>query len=225
MKKIFTVTIVMILVSLLSVGTAFAQKGMTNIKGEVTAMGGGSLTVVSAKGDTYIVTIPDGMELSGVEVGRMVLIKASKGEGDAFVAESVKVTGKVEKDTETDTDKEEKDKDADQEGSFENNAFCSEGKQDKPHPLAPKIAERYGVSEEMVMGYFCDGYSMGAIMLAIKTSQLDGVTASIDELLTSRADGNGWGQIWKELKLIGSEKDGKSPPGLLHKPEHAGPKK
>jgi hypothetical protein len=61
-------------------------------------------------------------------------------------------------------------------------------------------------------------------MLAIKTSQLEGATASVDELLTSRADGNGWGQIWKGLGLIGSEKDGNSPPGLLHRPDHAGPK-
>jgi hypothetical protein len=61
-------------------------------------------------------------------------------------------------------------------------------------------------------------------MLAIKTSQLEGVTATPDDLLISRAGGNGWGQIWKELGLIGSERDGHSPPGLLKKLDHNGPK-
>jgi len=222
-KKIFPVTIIMILVSLMSVGTVFAQKGITNIKGEVTTVGGGSLTVVSAKGDTYTVTVPDGMDIIGIEVGNTVLIKASKAEDGTLTAASIKVVRKTDQEN-TDTDEEETEN-ADKEGSYKNNAFCSEGKQDKPHPLAPKIAERFGVSEDLVMNYFCQGYSMGAIMLAIKTSQMEGSTASIDELLASRSNGNGWGQIWKELKLIGSEKDGKSPPGLLHKPEHAGPKK
>ena len=223
MRKIINVAIIMILISLMSVGIVFAQKGVNHIKGKVTAVGGGSLTVLSAKGDTYTVIVPDGMDLSGIEVGSVVMIKVSK-EGETLRAESIKVTGKPDKDN-TDKGNEKTENNEDKEGSYGNNAFCSEGKQDKPHPLAPKIAERYGVSEETVMGYFCDGYSMGAIMLAIRTSQLEGTTVSIDELLTERANGNGWGQIWKELGLIGSEKDGNSPPGLLHRPEHAGPKK
>jgi len=110
------------------------------------------------------------------------------------------------------------------EGFNDNNAFCAEDKQEKPHPLAPSIAERYDVAEEMVMGYFCEGYSIGAIMLAIKTSQLDGIDASPGDLLANRAVGNAWGKIWKELGLIDKEKDGHSPPGQLKKPKHAGPK-
>jgi hypothetical protein len=51
----------------------------------------------------------------------------------------------------------------------------------------------------------------------LRTSQLGEEVASPDDLLISRASGNGWGQIWKELGLIGSEKEGHSPPGQLKK--------
>jgi hypothetical protein len=66
------------------------------------------------------------------------------------------------------------------------------------------------------MGYFCNGQGMGAIMLALKTSQLTGADPA--SLLAMRAAGEGWGQIWQELGLIGSEKDIKAPPGQLKKP-------
>lgn len=59
----------------------------------------------------------------------------------------------------------------------------------------------------------------GAIMLALKTSQIDGVLVDADTLLVERANGIGWGQIWKDMGLIGCEKNGHSPPGLLKKPD------
>ena len=144
------------------------------------------------------------------------MVKAAAGEGGNWIAESIKLVGNGNDKRDNDEEK--------TEGFKENSAFCADGKQVKPHPLAPKIAERFGVSEEMVMSYFCDGYSIGAIMLAIKTSQVEGMTASPDDLLADRAAGHGWGLIWKELGLIGNEKNGQSPPGLLKKAEHAKPK-
>ena len=39
-------------------------------------------------------------------------------------------------------------------------------------------------------------------------------------LLAKRASGQGWGAIWKDLKLIGNEKDVKTPPGQLMKLNH-----
>jgi hypothetical protein len=77
---------------------------------------------------------------------------------------------------------------------------------------------------EWVMEYFCDGYGMGQIMLALKTSELEGIETNPDSLLAERANGVGWGNIWKNMGLIGSEREGHSPPGLLKKPEHPGPK-
>jgi len=228
MKKLLTLTFIVLMVALIAVGTVSAKKDKINIKGEVETVGGGSLTVKSNKGETYTITIPDGYELGDIKDGDSVLVKAKAGEGDTWLLETIKQVGPGSGDEDDDAEDEgDEDDDADKEkteGFKENSAFCAEGKQEKPHPLAPKIAQRYGVTEEWVMGYFCEGYSIGAIMLAIKTSQLDGVTDSPDQLLADRESGNGWGLIWKGLGLIGSEKEGKSPPGLLKRPAHAGPK-
>jgi len=215
MKKTYVATTLVLLIALLAVAPVYAQKNKINIKGEVIAMDGGTLTVVSNKGETYNIAIPETMDVGAVQVGDSVLVKATAGEGGIWIAESIKLVGNGNA---------KNDDDEKTEGFKDNSAFCADGKQVKPHPLAPKIAKRFGVSEEMVMGYFCDGYSIGAIMLAIKTSQMEGVTASTDDLLADRSAGNGWGLIWKELGLIGSEKNGQSPPGLLKKAEHAKPK-
>lgn len=212
MKKTLVAMTLVLLIALSVVGPVSAQKNKINIKGEVTAVDGGTLTVASNKGETYIITIPAGMDVSTIKVGASVLIKATAGQGGAWIAESVKQTGNENDNAQNNNDDEDK-----AEGFKENSAFCADGKQEKSHPLAPKIAERFGVSQVMVMEYFCEGYSIGTIMLAIKTSQLEGVTSTLDDLLTSRADGNGWGLIWKDLGLIGSEKEGHSPPGLLKK--------
>ena len=77
------------------------------------------------------------------------------------------------------------------------------------------------MAEEDFMDYFCDGYSIGAVMLALKTSQLDG-SGDPTPLLESRARGNPWGHIWKNSSLIGKDKLWNSPPGLLNRPDHAG---
>jgi len=81
--------------------------------------------------------------------------------------------------------------------------------------MAVKIAEKYGVTSAWVMSYYCKGFSMGDIMLAVKTSELAGSGA--DEMLLKRSNGNAWGQIWQELNLIGSGKADKTPPGQLNK--------
>lgn len=216
MKRTLITTVLVILIALVIVGPASAQKNKINIKGEVIAIDNGSLTVASNKGETYIIVIPADMDVSVIQVGDSVLVKATAGEGGAWVVESIKIAGNGNDKANNDEEK--------SEGFKDNSAFCADGKQEKLHPLAPKIAERFGVSQEMVMDYFCEGYSIGAIMLAIKTSQLEGVTATSDDLLLNRAAGNAWGQIWKKLGLIGSEKEGHSPPGLLKKLDHAGPK-
>jgi len=218
MKKTFIATILVLIIAVTAVGPAFAQNGKLNIKGQVTAIDGGSLTVEASKGGTYVITIPEGMNVSGIKAGDSVLVKAAAAEDGSWVAVSIKKVGPGSGDDDDDDGEK-------PEGIRENSAFCTEGKQDKPHPLAPKMAERYGVSEDWVMEKFCQGYSIGAIMLAIKTSQIEGMGAKPDELLAERAAGTGWGLIWKDLGLIGSEKNGQSPPGLLKKTEHGKPNK
>jgi hypothetical protein len=213
MKKKLIPVILALLISLLVVGSASAKKNKLNVKGEVTAISPASLTVNTNKGE-FTISIPADVDVSGIEVGDEVLVKAVGSNDGSWVAESVKVVGQGGDDTE----KEEKNEDK-AEGEKDNSAFCAEDKQEKNHPLAAKLSEHYDVEEEWVMEKICDGYSVGAIMLALKTSQLDGVDTTPEELLAGRADGVGWGQIWKELKLIGAEKNGNSPPGQLKKPK------
>lgn len=215
MKKLVIFSIVVILATLLLASPVLAIPGKGAVKGEVTGVDSGTVTIETKKGGTVVVTVPEDYDLGGIEVGDWVLIKGSAGEGSVIEAEWFKPIGKGRGNGEGDEDK--------PEGKKENSAFCAEGKKEKDHPLATKVAENYKVTEEFVMGYFCDGYGMGAIMLALKTSGLvDGSTP--DEVLKSRSDGQGWGQIWKEKELIGSEKEGHSPPGLLKRSDLAGPK-
>ena len=86
--------------------------------------------------------------------------------------------------------------------------------------MAGSIAETYGVGEEEVIGYFCEGHSFGAIILALVTSDIQG--GDYSEVLAFRAGGQGWSQIWKELNFVGSEHGGASPPGWFHRPDNAG---
>ena len=208
MKKTLVATVMVLMVALLATGTTFAQKSKLNIKGEVITIVDATLTIETSKGEKFVITIPEELDVSDIQEGDSVLVKATAADDGSWVAVSIKEVG---------AGSEGDDEAEDHEGFQENSAFCADGKQDKPHPLAPKLAERYGVPEDWVMEKFCEGYSIGAIMLAIKTSQIEGITYTPDELLTKRDSGTGWGSIWKELRLIGSEKEGHSPPGQLKK--------
>lgn len=214
MKKIFSIAILVILIMLLGAVPALAIPGKGAIKGEVVAVDPDERTVTleTKRVEFVVVNLPPDFDFESIAVGDWVLVKGEAGEDGTLDAEWVKQIGKGRG----------KGNDDKSEGSKDNSAFCDEDKQEKPHPLAEKIGERFGVGEEWVMDYFCDGYGMGAIMLALKTSQLGGSDA--EDLLGQRAEGQGWGQIWKEKGLIGSEKEGHSPPGHLKRPDHAGPK-
>lgn len=216
MKRILVASILMCMVALLAVGPVAAQKGKVNINGQVTAIDTDTLTIQSNKGETFVVTVPAGFDLSSIQVGDSVLVKAVAGSNGSWLAQSIKQIGPESAGDDTDNEQAES-------GKY-NSAYCADDKQEKTHPLATKMAERYGVDEEWVMDYFCGGYGMGAIMLALKTSELDGINVDPETLLAERANGNGWGQIWQGLGLIGPKDDGHSPPGLLKKPDHAGPK-
>ena len=214
MKRKLTISILVILIALLAAVPALAIPGKGAIKGEVTVVdtGARTLELETKKDESVLVIVPLDFDINAIAVGDWVLVKGTSGD-DAIMAEWVKQIGKGG----------DKDDDEDRaEGKKDNSAFCAEGKQEKLHPLAEKIGERFGAGEDWVMGYFCDGYGMGAIMLALKTSQLEG--SDPGDFLEYRAEGKGWGQIWREKELIGSEKEGHSPPGHLKRPDHAGPK-
>ena len=210
MKKTLISLLIVLMLALPAMGTVSAQKDKLNVKGEVLSLNGDVLTVESNQGEAIEILIPADFDLPALEPGDSVLIKAVAGEEGGWVAGTVKVLGQG-------------DDSMDEMGGFDlNSAYCAEDKKDTPHPLAVKIAERYGVSEEMVMTYYCQGYSIGQIMLAIKTSQMEGVDASPEEILGSLDGGVAWGLIWKDMGLIGWEKNGNSPPGQLKKPDKVG---
>lgn len=99
--------------------------------------------------------------------------------------------------------------------------FCTDA--DAQHPVAAKIAEKYGVTYEQVMAWRCEGhFGFGQIVLALETSSLTGKSA--DELLNQHGEGHGWGQIWKENGLTKNDKDGGPPEWAGHgRPPWAGP--
>ncbi|MBN1120571.1 MAG: hypothetical protein JXJ17_05795, partial [Anaerolineae bacterium] len=87
------------------------------------------------------------------------------------------------------------------------------------HPAAEKIADTYGVSYDQVMGWFCDGFGFGEIILALSATEETGI--STDELLAMKAEGTGWGNVWKEIGLSrghGQDEDF-VPPGQENKEE------
>jgi len=220
MNKIFTIIFIALMITLLTAVPASAQQGKINLNGEVIAIDvdGRTLTVVSKKGEILVVAMPNDFDIHAITVGDSVLIKAHHqggGQASTIVADSIRHVGsKAEH-----GDIESQDL---PEGSKDNSAFCSGQVQDKIHPLAENIAARNNMTAEEFMVYFCDGYSTGAIMLALKTSVLDGSGDPL-AVLTLRALGNPWGHIWHQSHLIRNEQDGQSPPGWLKKPDHAGP--
>lgn len=81
-----------------------------------------------------------------------------------------------------------------------------------PHPVGQGLAERFGVSYDEIMGWFCQGYGFGEIRHAYSiSSQVD---VPVEEVFDQREAGFGWGQIRKHYGLIGpgSARPGGGPP-------------
>jgi hypothetical protein len=189
MNKIFNSIFIALMITTLTALPASAQQGKINLNGGVIAIDvdGRTLTVESKKGELLVVTMPDNFDMHTIAVGDSVLIKAHHeggGQSSTILADSIKHVGaRAER--------------GDikyqhlPEGSKDNSAYCGGQVQDKSHPLAENIAARNSMTAEEFMLYFCDGYSTGAIMLALKTSELDG-SGDPRALLTLRAQGKPW---------------------------------
>lgn len=211
MKKSILITLLVLLLSLVLVGTALAKPGVFVVKGVVTAVDEGSLTVKSNKADEPYVfdELPVDFDASQIEVGDTVMVRATVKEDGTKVALAIRVLGGKGKGGSGKPE----------ETGKANSAFCSEDKQGKVHPLAEKLVEKYpdaGINAEWVMEYYCDGQSIGAIMLALKTAELN-EEADPAKLLEQRAGGQSWGKIWQGLGMVGNEEDVKTPPGQLKK--------
>jgi hypothetical protein len=87
-----------------------------------------------------------------------------------------------------------------------------------PHPVAVRLAGRYGESPEQVIGWFCEGYDLGEIIYALSTGEEAGVDAGM--VLARWTELGGWGLVWQELGLIGPRKDVPAgPPDLVGPPD------
>lgn len=201
-KKILLCTII-VLVAALAVVPVLAKPSI--YKGQVNSIEENQITLLTKKNQTIIVISPDEFEISSLLVGDWVIAKGEM-QGEDLIAEWIKKIGKDSSEYEDEA-----------EGKKDNSAYCDAEKKQEPHPMASALAEKFDTNPEWVMDHFCGGYSMGAIMLALKTQAINNETVA-DEILAKRANGQGWGAIWKELKMIGSEREAKTPPGQLKKP-------
>lgn len=77
------------------------------------------------------------------------------------------------------------------------------------HPVGWRIANTYGLEYDEVMGWFCDGFGFGEIMLALQTSRITEMPA--EDLLQWKVEQGGWGQVWQGLGLIGNGKKSQTP--------------
>jgi len=210
MKKTLLTLILMLIAAVLVVGPASAQNGMVYIKGEVISVGDGTLIVNSYKGETFVVTVPTDFDIASIAVGEIVLIKGSVEQSGLNLIVAIFLTRAAAGDN-----------DGLPEGSKDNSAYCASNVE--PHPLVAIMSDRYDVAEENVSQSFCDGYSIAAIMMALKTIEIDGVNLDWSDLLALLADGYSWGQIWEQIGLIDNQVEGHSPTGLLTAPEQIPP--
>lgn len=66
-----------------------------------------------------------------------------------------------------------------------------------PHPTGMTLSQRYGVSYEEIMSWFCQHYGFGEIDLAYSLSRQS--QKPVTEIFAMRASGMGWGDIQKLL--------------------------
>jgi hypothetical protein len=65
------------------------------------------------------------------------------------------------------------------------------------HPQGLRLAQRFSVTYEEIMDWFCKGFGFGEIDLAYSLSQETGKPVS--DIFSMRSSGLGWGLIKKQL--------------------------
>ncbi|MEN8241144.1 MAG: hypothetical protein ABFS17_04430 [Chloroflexota bacterium] len=219
MKKtriLLTLSIVLIF-SMAAAGTVLAEE--VTIEGTVGWFDVDAMMMdLNTVDGVVLVYLPEGFDFTGIEFGsELALTGEFTGEGE-FTASGVAAPAECDGDGECPDGEGDGDGDGDQVEERHRNAFCDEDKKEGAHPFAAGIAATYGVSEEEVMAMFCDGYSVGAIMLAFQTREMNGADPA--DTLGQRDEGQGWGQIWKDAGLIDDAEEA-LPPGQAKKLEAA----
>lgn len=70
----------------------------------------------------------------------------------------------------------------------------------QPHPTGTKLADRFKVTYEEIMGWFCQGFGFGEIDLAYELSRQHNV--AVADIFALRSSGMGWGQIKKIVATL-----------------------
>ena len=190
-RQMIAAMLMVLTMALVAVQPVAAQETEVEIVGTVASIdeASGSFTVETETGETYTVVPGEGFDFSTLAVGDTVEVQGTVNEDETISALNITVEGQEEEQEDTST-----------------GYYCTQS--EDQHPFGARLAERYETDYETLQEWFCDGFGWGQIMLALQTSEItEGDPAA---LLEARRGGQGWGQIWQELKLIG-------------RPEHAGP--
>ncbi|HBX69231.1 MAG TPA: hypothetical protein DEH25_07570 [Chloroflexi bacterium] len=199
-KMLVSIFLVSILLTVsFSLGMAQAEK--VNLEGQITIVNEAtpSLTIQAADLEVFVINFaPDfAFTFTQDDLGTLVHVKGEYQEDGSILATWVKPVDEGENESD-DTGK-------------EDSAYCS-GEKETAHPVIIILANRFDKDVDELMAYFCDGFGIGQIFLALQTEKISGV--AYGDLLASRADGQGWGQIWKDLGYHGKPKDDAgTPPG------------
>jgi hypothetical protein len=200
MKKLLIIIIVSLIATVLAVGpaAASAHAGTIYIKGEVVSVVDGTL-IVKFNQNEFVVTVPHVLDIGIIKTGDTVLITGRFAGSGLIEADflSLAVAGN---------------NDGLPEGSKDNTAYCEANAE--PHPLVASLAERHDVSQDEVSQYFCNGFSIEAIMMALMTSEIDEVDVEWSDMLALLADGYSWDQIWEITGIYDNDEDGQSFAGL-----------
>jgi len=215
MKKTSMILLIIFLFTLLFPGAVLAEKKSPIIKGDVISFdkNEGTILISTEEGNIIVVHVPPNFNFNDISEGSHVLVKVQQSQNGSVVADWIKEVNKGDDDLEIEEDGEEIEEKEGLEGKF-NSSYCS-GEKENDHPFAAAIAETYGASVSDVMGYFCNGFGFGEIMLALQTHQMN--KEEISSMLDLRESNHGWGQIWQEMGMIGNPDKAKSPPGQLKK--------
>ena len=87
-----------------------------------------------------------------------------------------------------------------------NSSRCDNRTQQQPEAL--RLAQRFGVTYDEIIMWFCKGFGFGEIDLAYDLSQSSGVPVS--DIFSMRSSGLGWGQIKKQVNAMASPVPGGS---------------
>ena len=234
MKKSFLTTCLTLILLLVLTTTVFAQAGdpvlVTGTVVEVSELDG--TVTVEVDEETVVFAAPEGFDFTAIQVGDAVEVETTTDENGDTVVVSISLVEEEPQETETPT--ETPTEEVTETPTEEVTETPTEEVTETPtpevtetptpeetvapatcpaalnqHPVGWRIANTYDLDYDEVMGWFCDGYGFGQIMLALQTSNITELPA--EDLLQMKTEQGGWGRVWQGLGLIGKAKEAEAP--------------